>query len=534
MSMSPPWQYNHEDPYLNKLYTAMQYNPDTGEPEIRVSLSSGDVVISGPITIPGEIEINNNTGNPIPVSANTTTNGAGNPIYVNVTNGTLSVTQGTDPWNVSGQVSISGTVDIGTMPEVEIKNDSGNPIPVTSDYNVFTVGFNPVQTDAFGRFRISEPYTLFDSFHRFQDNGKFTEFTANGGTSSYNASAGTVSLNVTTTANSEVIRESSKVFAYQPGKSLLVLQTYCMGPAQPNLRIRHGYYDVGNGFYIQRDGSQISLVKRSSSSGSIVDTPVNQSAWNVDPMDGNGPSGITLDFTKSQIMWHDLEWLGVGTVRVGFVVNGQFYPVHYWNHANIITTTYMTTACLPVRAEIKATNTLSASASHTIICTSVISEGGYQLNGRPLSIGHDLGAPTTLPNDVTFKPLMSIRLKSSRLNAIVLPKTFTISPVQQSVFKYKIYTAAVTSGGSWVSAGANSSVEYNLAPTALVSGTEADTGFIISTNQSLSAPQLAATPFSYQLERNPFTNVAYEFVLMAATTGNGQTVYSSIGWEEIT
>ena len=158
---------------------------------------------------------------------------------------------------------------------------------------------------------------------------------------------------------------------------------------QANLRVRHGYFDDGNGFYIQRLGSQVSLVKRSSSSGSTVNTVVDQANWNVDPMDGTGPSGLTLDFSKAQILWHDLEWLGVGTVRVGFVVNGQFYPVHYWNHANIVTTTYMTTACLPVRAEITATDTLGSAATHTVICTSVISEGGYQLTGRTLSVGHD-------------------------------------------------------------------------------------------------------------------------------------------------
>ena len=437
--------------------------------------------------------------------------------------------------DISGtSMPVTGTVNIGTLPEVEIKNDEGNAIPVTSNYNQFTVGFNPVQTDAFGRFRTSEPYTLFDSFHRFQDNGKISTYTANGGTSTYDAAAGTVLINVTTTSGSEVIRESSRVFSYQPGKSLLVLQTFVLPAPQANLRVRQGYFDADNGFYIQQLGSQISLVKRSSSSGSLVNTVVNQSSWSIDPMNGSGPSGITLDFTKAQIMWHDLEWLGVGTVRVGFVVNGIFYPVHYWNHANIVTTTYMTTACLPVRAEINATAAIGSNATHTIICTSIISEGGYQLTGRTLSAGHTLAAPVRLPNDQSMKPIMSIRLKSTRLQAIVLPTNFTFAPAGQSIFEYQIMIGAVTSGGSWVSAGTNSSVEYNLAPTSLVSGTAADTAFIVSSNQSSAAPSLSKTPFEYQLERNTFTPVAYEFVIMAATTGTNQDVYASIGWEELT
>jgi len=455
-----------------------------------------------------------------------------------------NVTVGNVGIGALGNVDISGTelpvnvvggnITIDSLPEVEIKNDVGNAIPVTSNYGIFTVGFAPTQTDAFGRFRVSEPYTLFDSFHRFQDNGKITTYTANGGTSTYDPNAGTVLMNVTTASGSEVLRESSRVFAYQPGKSLLVFQTFVMGPAQANLRIRQGYFDTNNGFYIQRDGIQVSLVKRSSSTGTTINTVVNQGDWNVDPMDGTGPSGITLDFTKAQILWHDIEWLGVGTARVGFVVNGQFYPVHYWNHANIVTTTYMTTACLPVRAEITATGALATAATHTIICTSIISEGGYQLTGRTLSAGHLIGSPVRLPNDASMKPVFSMRLKTTRQGAIVLPKNFTFTPVSQSIFKYQIYVGAVTSGGTWTDAGANSSVEYNLAPTSLVSGTPADTAFIISSNQSSAAPSLASTPFLYQLERNTFTNTCYEFVIMAATTGQNQDVYASLGWEEVT
>lgn len=437
--------------------------------------------------------------------------------------------------DISGSsLPVTGTVTIDGIPEVEIKNDVGNAIPVTSNFDVFTVGFNPTQTDAFGRFRVSEPYTLFDSFHRFQDNGKITTYTANGGTSGYNAAAGVVTMNVTTTSGSEVLRESSKVFAYQPGKSLLVMQTFVMGPAQANLRIRQGYFDSNNGFYIQRDGTQVSLVKRSSSSGSLVNTIVNQQDWNVDPMNGTGPSGLTLDFIKAQILWHDIEWLGVGTARAGFVVNGQFYPVHYWNHANIVTTSYMTTACLPVRAEITATGTLTAPATYTIICTSIMSEGGYQSTGRTLSAAHTLDNPVTLPGTGEMVPVMSIRLKTTRQGAIVLPKNFTFSPKSQSIFRYQLYTGAVTTGGTWIDAGSNSSVEYNLNPTTLVSGTPSDTAFIMSSNQSSSSPSLAATPFAYQLERNTFTNTCYEFVIMASTSGNNQDVYASIGWEEVT
>jgi hypothetical protein len=171
----------------------------------------------------------------------------------------------------------------------------------------------------------------------------------------------------------------------------------------------------------------------------------------------------------------------------------------------------------------------------TQICSSVISEGGFQLSGsgNPRAASHVLGTPVRLPNDQSFKPVISIRLKSTNLNAVVIPINYSIIPVAQSIFQYRIYKKAVTSGGTWVSSAADSSVEYNLAPTALVSGDIAEQTFLNSTNQSSGSPTQVPFTFTYQLERQPFTGVAYEYVIMMATTGTNQDVYASIEWQEI-
>ena len=129
---------------------------------------------------------------------------------------------------------------------------------------------NPSGTsvDAFGRARISTPLTLFDSSHRYQDNGKF--YNSNSAVSStvtYDTNASVVSLNITNTANSYAYRESSRVFSYQPGKSLLILNTFCMAPAQTGLRQRVGYFGSQNGVYLELDGSIVNFVVRSFSSG---------------------------------------------------------------------------------------------------------------------------------------------------------------------------------------------------------------------------------------------------------------------------
>lgn len=409
-------------------------------------------------------------------------------------------------------------------------NSLGQPVLRT------TSGASPTSNDAFGRLRVSNPYTLFESFHRFQDNGKIGSLTAGGATSVHDASSSSIVNTVTGTSGSKVIRESIRVFAYQPGKSLQILETFVLAPPQTGLRQRYGYFDVDNGIYLEQDGDTYYLVRRSSSSGSLDNFRVAQSDWNIDPLDGTGVSTKVIDFTKAQIFNIDIEWLGVGSVRCGFVINGEFVLAHIFHHSNIIANTYMGTACLPVRAEIENTATNNISSSLRVICATVISEGGFELRGRARSVGHEIAAPRTNTNQQTgYIPVLSIRLKANRLGAIVVPKNFSIAPTIAKNYSYRLLSGAVTSGGEWFSAGDDSSVEYNLTATSITNGTILEQGYIIATNQSGTAVALQDYPFKFQLERNTLTTppTRYEFVIAIACTDAGGTV-SSINWEETT
>jgi hypothetical protein len=97
----------------------MQYN-STGQPVARVHVDG--------ITLEGDVIVDT-------VSLSTSTLAAlgsvsvQNTVTVTVTNfpTTSTVFQGTVPW------AITGTVAIASLPEVEIKNDAGNPIPVSGN-----------------------------------------------------------------------------------------------------------------------------------------------------------------------------------------------------------------------------------------------------------------------------------------------------------------------------------------------------------------------------------------------------------------
>lgn len=404
--------------------------------------------------------------------------------------------------------------------------------------------------DAFGRARVSQPLTLFDSFHRYGDNGKIGTANSAGTTVTHDANSSSVICSIGTTSGNYVYRESNRVFAYQPGKSLQILQTFVMAPAQTGLRQRYGYFGSENGVFLEQDGHNIYFVRRSKSNGTVTETRVAQADWNIDTVDGSNtgptvegnpvanrnPSGLALDLTKAQILFHDIEWLGVGSVRAGFVINGKFVHCHTWNHANIVDNTYMTTACLPIRCEIENTATTGNTSNLRIICASVMSEGGYELRGRPRTVGQNPNTSYTLSTASTFYPVVALRLKSERADAIVVPKNISVLGLTGNGTRiaYRIITGATVTGGTWVDAGTDSAVQYNITGTAQSGGTSHVNGFAYVAQQGGNAIQLSDGEFQFQLERNSFAGTNSTFILAVAGYGNGDTCIGSIDWQEVT
>jgi hypothetical protein len=392
----------------------------------------------------------------------------------------------------------------------------------------------PMANDAFGRLRVSQPLTLFDSSHRYHDNGLWNTSTTTGGSAVFSPNEGLVDLKVNTTSGAEVLRETTKVFSYQPGKSLLVFNTFVMAPAQANLRQRVGYFGTQNGVYIQLNNSTLSFVERSLVTGAVTESVVNQSSWNVDKMDGTGPSGIVLDITKAQILFADIEWLGEGTVRLGFVIDGVFILCHRFNHANLIPSTYITTASLPLRYEITNLNTTVNESTLKQVCSTVISEGGYELRGAQLAIGTPITAPTSLATAGVEYPVISIKLGASYLDAVVILTALSIMGVATGIYNWKIIAGGITSGGAWVPASATSAVEYNITGTSFAGGRTLASGFLTSSTQSsVNLDILKEALFSFQLERNTFTSTPYEITLVVSASTNTELVYASMDWEEV-
>ena len=414
-------------------------------------------------------------------------------------------------------------------------------ITVLNPVTQITTSQEPTLLDAFGRLRTSSPMTLFDSSHRYRDNNLWASLTAVGGTYAFNQNQGLIEMTVDNQSGSSVIRETTKVFSYQPGKSLLVMNTFVMATSTDHLRQRVGYFGQDNGIYFQLDDGVMSFVERTLVNGSpSSETIVPKSAWNGDKLDGTGPSGFTLDITKAQILWMDIEWLGLGTVRTGFVIDGKFIVCHSFHHANRIASTYITTASLPLRYEI--TNKAATGVSKTLkqVCSTVISEGGYELRGLQQAIGIPINDPIRFAVVNTYYPIISIKLRTDRLDAIVILTALSIlGDGDKKNYNWQVRASGTTTGGQWLSAGSDSAVQYNITGDTFVGGRILASGYVSSNNASSpNVDILKEALFKFQLERNYFTSTPYELTLVAAVndTGGGGVnsgIMASMDWEEI-
>jgi hypothetical protein len=392
------------------------------------------------------------------------------------------------------------------------------------------VTFGGANLDAFGRLRVSEPFTLFDSQNRYAADDQFSSSTTGSGSSvTFATNESSVNMNVGTVSGGKTVRQTFRRMPYQPGKSMLILTTFCMNVAKANLRQRVGYFDENNGIYLEQNGtSEPSFVVRTNTSGSPVNTnSASQSNWNGDKLDGTGPSGYDLNLETVQIFWSDIEWLGVGNVRCGFVINGEFIICHTFQCANQTgkTKVYMETAILPVRYEIENTDTTADASTLKQICSTVISEGGYQQ-----TVQDTIARRTAILGTIstTFLPLVSIRLKSTAAGAVVLLNRVNVLPTTNQSYEICIMKNSTLTGASWTSLSTN--MEYDVTATAMTTSVDGiyQNDYVTSSAQGravLAAP--TGYNFAFQLGTS-LAGVSDTFTLGIRTV-SGATTGDAIG-----
>jgi hypothetical protein len=490
--------------------------------------------------VPFDGEIKNDSGNPIPISKDTSANSSSNRIFV----------------------------DTGlTIPAVfdgEIKNDTGNPIPISKNTTVNSAE-NPINVsaaitgtvtstvvdgaaDAFGRLRVSEAFTLGDYKHTYGIDPNFRDTLSNGGTVTHITNQAAARLATSNNANSRAIHQTKMYHNYMPGKSQLIKTTINFYGATTNVTKRTGYYDDLNGIYFEQNGAGVlSFVIRTDTSGTASDARrVIQSAWNKDKCDGTGPSGFNLDITKTQIFFTDFQWLGVGRVRCGFVHDGQVIVAHEFYNSNNLPVVYMSNPNLPIRCEILNTGTTTGGYFDQI-CSTVVSEGGYMESGIDFSVDSgQTSQSVTVANGMY--PIAAIRLKNNFRgypNRVVV-RSGNINvyaeeyPAYWALFKLSGLSAITLSNATWTSANADSAVEYSLNATAFTGGDRLDGGIVGTTSPGGSAKGTGTAPVNQPSNaKKNFITQNYDstdseiYVVCAKAIGGTTKIWVDFQWREI-
>jgi len=382
-----------------------------------------------------------------------------------------------------GKSVITGQDPKGIFQNVQV-SDNGN-----FKVNLAEFGDTP-SIDAFGRLRISEPFTLFDSKQLHDKQPLFWDEIIGGvGTSVHSATDASVRMAVTASANDYVIRQTKQKFNYQPGKSQLAFITFHApqsGDAVKRIGLFDGtgvdYLTPNNGVFFEIDGT---ISWNIAKNGTTTET-VGQANWNVDKLNGSGPSGKTLDLDATQIIVIDYEWLGVGRVRVGFVIDGLVYYVHYFNHANDATfsSVYMSSPNLPIRYDIQADGTGVDHMDH--ICSTVMSEGGLEETGILRSVNT---GTTHIDADIanTAYAIIGLRLKAAYHDITLLPQSLSVMDEQGNDFKWELCLNPTISGTFTYADEANSAIQSANGATANVVtnlGIVMSSGYVPSGNKA--------------------------------------------------
>lgn len=455
-------------------------------------------------------------------------------------------------------ITITGDVNVGTS--VSINNTPDNPVPITGTVTQVT---EPGYTDAFGKLRVSMPTTLGDYHHVSGENPEMLLKTSGSGSGSADAATSSYLLNVGIGDSDYAIHQSRMYHHYLPGKSQLILSSFCLGEARANTVKRVGYFDDRNGLFLQQSGDgSLSIAIRSYITGSPDDIAIPQYEWNQDTcntsIQGSGtmPDGSSapnyeefgtwdLDPTKTQLMMMDFQWLGVGRIRVGFVHDGKWKIAHEIYHSNYNTNVYWTQPSLPIRYEIRNVGIATGTSTLKQICSTVMSEGGYLETGLVNTVNSSLTG-RILQNGGSSLPIVAIRLKNSFngnlvrgiVRAMQASILVTNAPVYFELVRFDSHTSIT--GGNWFSKSSDSIVEYNTTATGYSNGYSVSGQFVdaaASKNTTGSGeiinPVINKRGFITQ-NYDSSESEAYAIVATALGSSNNINiaVYASLQWSE--
>jgi len=392
---------------------------------------------------------------------------------------------------------------------------------IAADYRgqIIRRGIDSGEVDAFARKRVSEPFTLFDSVMRYDKRSdSWNETITGSGTSEHNINQSSVLMSTTTASGDSVLRRTRRRFPYQPGKSLLTIQSFTGATPASGLVQEVGLFDDNNGVILRASGTTLQFALRGKYSGSVTETVVNQNQWNIDTAEW-------LNFSKANIFVADLEWLGAGRVRCGFMLDGEYYYCHEFLNANNISQVYMTSAVLPLSYRIANEATTASGNSMVQICSSVMSEGGYEPHGEVYTVSPSIG---NIVNTSGERIVAGIRMASGRTDNVIIPVKVDLVTEDNTTIKWRLRRNPTTSGVTWIASdNGRGNVETTSAGSIVSGGTIVNAGLYFSAG-SVGINVQDGLSLSLGVDA---TGASDELFLTVTSSGNAKAT-GMLGWIE--
>jgi hypothetical protein len=382
------------------------------------------------------------------------------------------------------------------------------------------------------RLKVS-PYqaVFFNTFQYGKETDVWDESTANGGTATHDPNLSGVDLSVTNTLGSEVVRQTVHTMRYIPGRTSTLTFSVKLTPPTAGIRRRLGLNNGSDGFYFEDDGSGDYFCCIANTGGTPALQRVGRAQWNGDKLDGNGPSGIVADPTKQQMVSFEYEWYGAGQVKFCWVIDGQTHVIHTFNTANALVNPWCKTPFLPIRIEIKNTTGGQANGTYKLEqgSNSLISEGEPEKLGTAQNIQTAITGISTGSSN-TYAHLLSIRLKSSQLQGIVLPSYFQVATTDNTSIFYRIIRNATITGGEWNDMpDPNSFTQYNITATGFSGGINLDSGFVMSgSGGSIRIDK----DTQFQIGRSSMGTVSDTITIVGACSNSNKSAIAAMTWIE--
>jgi hypothetical protein len=261
-----------------------------------------------------------------------------------------------------------------------------------------------------------------------------------------------------TASSSSVEVKSCKVAKYYTGQGLLVrFGAFFSNPVTGSKQLA-GFGTTSDGVYIGTIDTDVSVIVIKDG---VYDT-IPQSSFNVDKLDGTGPSGMTIDITKGNVFQIQFQWHGFGNLKF-FVQEqntGKYTLFHTYLRTNLHTSVTVSNPIFSIRGFIE--NTSNATTLNMYLSgMAIFNEGEIRKSGPVHYIDNLVGG---IGKD-NYVHLLSIRNKTvynsatNHIQLFILDMEF--SNDHNSHGSIVIYKNSTLSNTTWTHIDENHSiVEY--------------------------------------------------------------------------